>query len=194
MGVALAFADGRPAHLTRVHGALLGLGEEDERRLGVLADWHGAPHRLSYRQVWWTAHLVLEVLAKGCPDGAPSEEARRSLAALVGASVPGWAAALSSSLAVDWTDLESFARPPLEKGGPSSDPEASWGHRRGDGPGQKDELYWGYYLSLGTMVKEEDGPEVPELVRAATKLAPASSTRCPRWQASSRPTPGGATP
>jgi hypothetical protein len=168
LGVALAFADGRPAHLTRALGALSGLGEEDERRLGVLADWHGAPHRLSYRQVWWTAHLVLEVLAKDCPDGAPSEEARRFLAALVGASVPGWAAALSSSLAVDWTDLESFARPPLEKGGPSADREASWGHRRGDGPGQEDEAYWGYYLSLATQVKDEAGPEVPELVRAAT--------------------------
>ncbi len=167
LGVALAFADGRPAHLTRAHDALLALGEQDKWRLGVLADWHGAPHRLSYRQVWWAAHLVLGVIAKGCPDGAPSKEARWFLAALVGASVPGWAAALSSSLAVDWTDLESWACPPLAKGGPCADPEASWGHRRGDSPGQKDELFWGYYLSLGTMVEDEGGPEVPELVRLA---------------------------
>ncbi len=168
LGVALAFADGRPAHLTRALEALSGLGEDDRWRLGALADWHGAPHPLSYRQVWWTAQLVLGVLAKNCPDGAPSKEARQFLAAIVGASAPRWAAALSSSLAVDWTDLESWACPPLGKGGPSADPEASWGHRRGDGPGQEDELYWGYYLSLGTMVKEEGGPEVPELVRVAT--------------------------
>lgn len=167
VGTMLAFADGRPAHLTRAHDALAALGEDDKWRLGVLADWHGAAHQLSYRQVWWTAHLVLEVLGKERPDGAPSEEARRLLAALVGASVPEAMAKLSSSLAVDWTDLESWACPPLEKGGPSADPEASWGHRRGDGPGQEDELYWGYYLSLATQVEEEGGPEVPELVRVA---------------------------
>ena len=68
---------------------------------------------------------------------------------------------------MDWTDLESFARPPLYDGAPCAGPEASWGHRRGDGPGQKDELFWGYYLSAATMVAEEGGPAVPEVVRAA---------------------------
>ena len=82
--------------------------------------------------------------------------------------MPAWVAELSSSLAVDWTDTESFARPPLSEGAPSADPEASWGHRRGDGPGQKDELFYGYYLSLATVAKDEGGPAVPELVRRAT--------------------------
>ncbi len=69
------------------------------------------------------------------------------------------------SLAIDWTDVESFARPPLQEGGASADPEASWGHRRGDAPGQVHELFFGYYLSLATMVHEERAPAVPELVR-----------------------------
>ena len=43
-----------------------------------------------------------------------------------------------------------------KKGGDCADPEASWGHRRGKGPGQKDELFFGCYFSLATMVKDED--------------------------------------
>ncbi len=45
--------------------------------------------------------------------------------------------------AVDWSDLESFSRPP---GGERkcADPEASWGHRRGDSPGESDEAFFGY--------------------------------------------------
>jgi hypothetical protein len=71
-------------------------------------------------------------------------------------------------LAVDWTDAESFARPPAPGLRASVDPDASWGHRRGNGPGQKDELFFGYYLSAATMVNDEAGPPVPELVRRAT--------------------------
>jgi hypothetical protein len=64
--------------------------------------------------------------------------------------------------------VSSFACPPVPEVRPSADPEASWGHRRGTGPGQKDELFFGYYLSAATMVNEDDGPAVPELVRRAT--------------------------
>ncbi|MGA2928692.1 MAG: hypothetical protein ABSG43_22425 [Solirubrobacteraceae bacterium] len=46
-----------------------------------------------------------------------------------------------------------------------ADPEASWGHRRGNHPGQKDELFYGYYLQAATTVKDEHGPQVPELAR-----------------------------
>ena len=66
---------------------------------------------------------------------------------------------------MDWTDVESFARPPFTEGAHTADPEASWGHRRGDGPGQKDELFYGFFLQLATMVHEESGAAVPELVR-----------------------------
>ena len=52
--------------------------------------------------------------------------------------------------------------PPVPK---SADPEASWGHRRGDAPGQHDELFYGYYLQAATIVNDEHGPPVPELAR-----------------------------
>src|SRR6266436_4871154 len=38
-GMCLAQADHRPAHLTRVHQALISLPEDDRRRLGVITDW-----------------------------------------------------------------------------------------------------------------------------------------------------------
>ena len=41
-GMCLAQADHRPAHLTRVHQALISLHEDDQQRLGVLADWKPA--------------------------------------------------------------------------------------------------------------------------------------------------------
>jgi hypothetical protein len=37
-GMCLAHADGRPAHLTRVHQVLTSLPEDDRQRLGVIAD------------------------------------------------------------------------------------------------------------------------------------------------------------
>ena len=49
-GMCLTQADGRPAHLTRVHQALTALGEDDQWRLGVIADWKDGPHQLTYRQ------------------------------------------------------------------------------------------------------------------------------------------------
>ena len=64
LGMMLALADGRPAHLTRVHQALAGLPEDDQRRLGVLADWANGPHLLTYRQAEYTFGLVTAVLGK----------------------------------------------------------------------------------------------------------------------------------
>jgi hypothetical protein len=43
LGMMITLADGRPAHLTRVHQALTALPEDDQRRLGVLADWKHGP-------------------------------------------------------------------------------------------------------------------------------------------------------
>jgi hypothetical protein len=168
VGVLLALADGRPAHLTRAHEALLGLPEADRARLKVTDEWRRGPHLLTYRQFWTTTKSIFAVLKKTAPDGQPSALLQGLADKLLEATVPAGAAELSSSLAVDWTDTESFARPPLPEGAPTADPEASWGHRRGDGPGQKDELFYGYYLSLATMVKDEGGPQVPELVRRST--------------------------
>ena len=58
LGMMLTAADGRPAHLTRVHQALTALSEDDQRRLGVIADWKHGPHQLTYRQTERTCGLV----------------------------------------------------------------------------------------------------------------------------------------
>jgi hypothetical protein len=164
LGMLLAGADGRPAHLPRVHKALTSLPEREQLRLGVITQWREGPHPLSYRQVERTFALVARALAKEEPDGSPSEPLQEVLDGLLEASaeVPGEPA--SSSYAVDWTDLETFARPPGEDGS-CSDPEASWGHRRPDGRGGAEEPFFGYYLQVATAVRDERGEEVPELVR-----------------------------
>ena len=167
-GMLLTQADHRPAHLTRVHQALTGLPETDQIRLGVVASWKHGPHLLTYRQVERTFHLVVTALAKDHPDGAPSPGLAGIPGTLLEASIPPGHKNTTRALAVDWSDLETFSRPPPARGGDCADPEASWGHRRGDHPGQTDELFYGYYISAGTMVTEEHGPAVPELARRTT--------------------------
>jgi hypothetical protein len=164
LGMLLTAADHRPAHLTRVHQALIGLPQPERWRLGVLAQWEQGPHLLSYRQVERTFSLVVRVLQKQAPDGTPSEQLSQILDALLEASVKACGEPASNSLAVDWTDLESFSRPPTEDS-ECADPEATWGHRRGNSPGEQDEAFFGYYLQAATTVEDEHGPEIPELVR-----------------------------
>jgi len=168
VGMLLCQADSRPAHLTRVHQALLGLDEHDRRRLGVVVDWKRGPHLLSYRQVERTFTLVVGVLAKDVFDGAPAEVLQEVLDRFVEASVPAELKGASRTLAVDWTDVESFSTRRTKPGGVYADQEAAWGHRKGGGPGERDELFFGYYLSLATMVADEGGARVPELVRRMT--------------------------
>jgi hypothetical protein len=174
LGMMLALADGRPAHLTRVHRALAGLPEGDQRRLGVLADWGNGPHRLTYRQAEYTFGLVTAALGKDEPDGLPSPQLQRACDDLLEASVPEQFKDASTSLAVDWSDLESFSRPPPRGTSGCADPEASWGHRKDNLTGDQDELFYGYYLSDAVTVPDEHGPPVPELARRVT----ASSCRC----------------
>jgi len=170
-GMMLALADGRPAHLTRVHQALTSLPEHEQRRLGVLADWGNGPHRLTYRQAEYTFALMAAALAKGEPDGLPSRELQRVCDSLLEASAPAEFKHSSASLAVDWTDLESFSRPPPRGTRDCADPEASWGHRKDNLTGDQDELFFGYYLSAAVMVGDEQGPPVPELARRMTLSA-----------------------
>ena len=172
LGMLLALADHRPAHLTRVHRALTALPEDDQRRLGVIADWKNGPHQLTYRQAEYTFGLVAGALAKDEPDGLPSPGLQAICDDLLEASVPEKFKDASASLAVDWTDLETFSRPPPGKGGPCADPEAWWGHRKNNLLRSEDELFYGYYLSAGTMAREENGPAVPELARRATVSSP----------------------
>jgi hypothetical protein len=182
----LVAADNRPAFLTGVHQALRGLPDNQRTRLGVIAQWNTGPHELTYRQVERTFGLVADKLAKDKPDGTPSEALSDVLDALLEASVKVLGEPASSSYAVDWTDHETWSRPPPTKrqhpddpqpvphdpehaapnsGRQCTDPEASWGHRRGNAPGQKDEAFFGYYLQAATIVNDEHGPKVPELAR-----------------------------
>ncbi len=165
VGILAAFDDGRPAHLTRVHQALISLSETERRRLGIVVEWKGGSHLLTYRQIERTFSLLVAALERDEPDGTPNQLLGSIVDDLIEASIPARHQRASPDYAVDWTDVESNARPPLKAGGSTSDPEASWGHRRGDGPGQRDELFFGYYLQLATMVEEDGGGRVPELVR-----------------------------
>jgi hypothetical protein len=167
-GMCLTQADGRAAHLTRVHRALTALPEDDQRRLGVIADWKRGPHLLTYRQTERTFGLAAAALSKDEPDALPSDLLQRTCDDLLEASIPEQFKDASTSLAVDWTDLESFSRPPPAKGGACADPQASWGHRKNNLLRSEDELFFGYYASAGIMMPDENGPAVPEFARRAT--------------------------
>jgi hypothetical protein len=167
-GMLIVLADHRPAHLTRVHQALTTQPEADQRRLGVVADWKHGPHQLTYRQTERTFGLVADALAKDVPDGLPSDTLTAICNDLLEASIPDEHKHASAALAVDWTDVETFSRPPSRGTSDCADPEASWGHRSGGGPGQDSELFFGYYASAATMMREEHGPAVPELARRMT--------------------------
>src|SRR5215467_1056396 len=167
-GMCLTQADGRPAHLTRVHQALTALGEDDQRRLGVIADWKDGPHQLTYRQTERTFGLVADALGKDEPDGLPSPALQAACDDLPEASIPDAFKDASASLAVDWTDLESFSRPPPHGTSDCADPEASWGHRKNKLLRSENELFYGWYFSAGIMMPEENRPPVPELARRAT--------------------------
>ena len=168
LGMLIVLADHRPAHLTRVHQALTTLPEDDQRRLGVIADWKHGPHRLTYRQTERTFGLVTGALAKDIPDGLPSQTLTAIRNDLLEASIPDGHKHASTALAVDWTDVETFSRPPSRGTRDCADPEASWGHRSGGGPGQDSELFFGYYASAATMMRDEHGPAVPQLARRMT--------------------------
>jgi hypothetical protein len=240
LGMLLIAVQYRPAHLTGVHQALRGLPDSQHARLGIIADWKTGPHLLTYRQTERTFALVVKALAKQTPDGTPSETLSAVLDGLLEASVTVPDQPASDSYAVDWTDHETWSRPPrTRRSSPENpqpaapdpkpdpaapapdpdaqpaapapdpaapapapdpdpepdpaapepdpetdpaapepdaaaseqpdvrcaDPEAAWGHRRGNHPGQKDEAFYGYYLQAATIVCDEHGPPVPELAR-----------------------------
>jgi hypothetical protein len=171
-GMCLTQADHRPAHLTRVHEALTSLPEDEQRRLGVIADWTHGPHRLTYRQTERTFGLVTAALGKDAPGGLPSRALQAVCDGLLEASIPDQLKHASTSLAADWTDLESFSRPPPHGTSDCADPEAWWGHRKNNLLRSQDELFYGYYLSAGVMVPEENRATVPELARRATVSSP----------------------
>jgi len=106
-GMMLTVADGRPAHLTRVHAALTSLPGADQVRLGVTTAWKTGPHQLTYRQVEHTCHLITRALARDEPDGTPSQTLQAACGQLLEASIPTAHKTASTALAVDWTDVET---------------------------------------------------------------------------------------
>ena len=70
-------ADHRPAHLTRVHQALVSLPQDEQRRLGVITDWKHGPHQLTYRQTERTFGLAAAALGRTSPTGCPPGRCRR---------------------------------------------------------------------------------------------------------------------
>lgn len=115
IGILITLADHRPAHLARIHKALIGLSEADRRRLGVIARIKDAEHKLTYRQLEYTFARVVEALSKQHPDGQPSKTLSEIMDGLLEGSVAvlgGGRVPQSSSLAIDWSDYESFACPP----------------------------------------------------------------------------------
>jgi hypothetical protein len=172
-GMMLALDDRRPAYLTEARAALTALPGADRARLGVTEDWHGRPHQLTYRQTEHTFGLITKALSKDEPDGTPSADLAAFCDTMLEASIPARykdpaSPDASSSLAADWTDAETWSRPPRRGSTECADPEAHWGHRNSNLPGPKGEMFFGYYLSILNMVRDEDGPPVPELARRMT--------------------------
>ena len=178
-GMCLTQADGRPAHLTRVHQALTSLPGEEQRRPGVITEWKHGPHLLTYRQAEYTSGLIAGALGKQEPDGLPSAELQAACDDLPGASIPDQHKTASAALAVDWTDMETFSRPPPKGTSDCADPEASWGHRKNNLLRGEDELFFGYYFSAGIMMPDEHSPPVPEYARRIT-ISSCRRGPCPR--------------
>ena len=133
-GILITQADQRPAHLTRIRDALTALPPADQARLGVTEDWATGPHQLTYRQTERTFGLVADALAKDAPDGLPSQILAAICDDLLEASIPDQFKHASTALAVDWTDVETFSRPPPHGTRDCADPEAWWGHRPAAAP------------------------------------------------------------
>ena len=195
---AMAFAidEGRPAHLAAGWRTLQGLPGATRLVLGAAVTRDGALHDVTYRQFSHAHRTMLKVID---PAPVPSfrgvaeddraahlhavrrdvcaqvqeERLQRVLDQLVEASIPERYKGLSRSLAVDWTDHETWSRPRgKDDPVPANDPTASWGHAKRNAPGAKDQLFFGYYGQVATMVKEERGPSLPELVRRIAFQSP----------------------
>jgi hypothetical protein len=196
LGVMMALDSGRPAHLEAAHRALSSLELGDQLALKFAVTGNGECHVASYRQYEDTFSVMCEAIDpspvpsfKGVPEheraahleatraGVDASSRSAALArvadALVEASVPEQHKSSSRSLAVDWTDHETWSRPRAkEDTQPANDPDASFGHAKRNAPGAQDCVFYGYYAQVATMVGDEGGPPVPELVRRIAVQAP----------------------
>ena len=197
LGVLAALDDGRPAQLSAAHRALSEMSFKDQVALGfAVVDAEGEHHLATYRQFSDTFSVMCAVIDptpvpsfKGVKEadrrphldaaraGVNAEVRRAALHqvtdALLEASVPEAYKSASGSLAIDWTDHETWSRPRAKDDPqPSNDPDASWGHAKRNAPGAKECLFYGYYAQVATMVRDEGGDLVPELVRRIAFEAP----------------------
>ncbi len=196
LGVMLALDSGRPAHLEAAHRALSWLSVPDQLALKVAVIDGGRRHIATYRQFEDTFSVMCRLVdpspvpsfrgvaeparrahlgswRAGVDEKAATDQLDRLVDALVEASVPEAYKSASRSLAVDWTDHETWSRPRSRDDlQPANDPDASWGHAKRNAPGAKDCLFFGYYAQVATMVADEGGAPVPELVRRIAFAAP----------------------
>ena len=162
-------ADHRPAHLTRVRDALTALprGRPGAARRDRRLETRPAPAHLPADR----AHLRPGRRRPGQgrhPTACPRRPSPRS-------ATTCWKPASPRSTSTPaprwrWTGptWKPSPGPPPRGTRDCADPEASWGHRSGGGPGQDSELFFGYYPSAATMMRDEHGPPVPELARRMT--------------------------
>ena len=194
LGIMLALSEGRPAQLGSAWRTLSSLDVADQLSLGFATG--SGTRGATYRQVSDTFSVMCQGID---PTPVPSfrgvaerhrgvhlaaartgidTQAKAALLAglcdaLLESSVPEIYKRASSSLAVDWTDHETWSRPrSKEDPQPANDPDASWGHAKRNAPGAKDCVFFGYYAQVATMVRDEGGPRVPELVRRIGVHAP----------------------
>jgi hypothetical protein len=183
IGILVAIADDRPAHLTRIHEALISLPDVDRRRLGIVVPAAHGDHTITYRQVERTfATMIATIDPSPVPSFAGVDVEHRAahlartraeidtdrvesrlvafIDALVEASIPDPHKHTSTSIAVDWTDHASWARP-TDRDTVAADPDASWGHRNTNTPGTKDGVFFGYYSQAVTTVADEHGQRCP---------------------------------
>ena len=168
LGMQLTLADHRPAHLT---GVRAGADRAARRRPGAARRHRGLEERPAPAHLPpGRAHLRPHGggAGKEHPDGAPSAGLAAVCDDLLEASIPARHKNASAALSADWTDMETWSRPPRHGTTGCADPEASWGHRNSNLPGPKGEMFFGYYLSAATMAPTRHGPAVPELARRMT--------------------------
>ena len=197
LGVMLALDAGRPAQLKAAWRALSKLSVPEQLALGFVAPGDHRWHRATYRQYEDAFTKIVKAIdpspvpsfkgvaangraswlkaARSKVDPTAKQAVLHRVAqALVEASVPAEHKDSSRSLAIDWTDHETWSRPRAnDDPEPANDPDASWGHAKRNAPGAKDHLFFGYYAQVATMVKDDrGGPPVPELVRRIAFAAP----------------------
>ena len=110
-----------------MHAALTALPEPDQARLGVTETWRTGPHQLTYRQAECTFGLAVKTLGKNDPDGIPSDALAGICDDLLEASIPAEHKDTSAALAADWTDVETWSRPPRTAAASAPTPRRSGG-------------------------------------------------------------------